>query len=264
MILWPGAMPVTLTAAGRKTLKKRVRGARTPWRDRLRAQIVLAAARGRPSARIARDLGISEDTARKWRGRFAACGLAGLEDLPRSGRPRQISAADRAAVVALACQLPAATGVLRSRWTGPELAAELAAQGLVSAPVSVTSAADPGGEPGQAVAVPVLDLSPGPGLRAEGDGDPGSVPGVSSGRAARPGRPDPVVRCQAVHSGPRPHPPDPARGTRQARAGGARVRPPRGARAARRAGRAHRRSVRLHPRDHGHRPVHGPRRAGRS
>ena len=65
------AVPVTLTAAERKTLKKRVRGARTPWRDRLRAQIVLAAARGRANARIAADLGISEDTARKWRGRFA-------------------------------------------------------------------------------------------------------------------------------------------------------------------------------------------------
>jgi transposase len=135
----PAAVLVTLTAAERKTLKERVRGAKTPWRDRLRAQIVLAAARARPNARIARDLGIGEDTARKWRGRFAARGLAGLEDLPRSGRPRQISAADRAAVVALACQLPAATGVPLSRWTGPELAVALAAQGLVSAPVSVTS-----------------------------------------------------------------------------------------------------------------------------
>ena len=42
-------------------------------------------------------------------------------------------------MVALACQLPAATGVPLSRWTGPELAAELAAQHLVSEPVSVTS-----------------------------------------------------------------------------------------------------------------------------
>jgi transposase len=124
------AVPVTLTAAERKTLKERVRGARTCWRDRLRAQIVLAAAMGRSTARIARDLGISEDTARKWRGRFAARRLDGLEDLPRSGRPRRISAAARAAVVALACQLPAATGVPLSRWTGPELAAELAARGL--------------------------------------------------------------------------------------------------------------------------------------
>jgi len=133
-----GAVPVTLSAAERKTLKMRVRGAKTPWRDRLRAQIVLAAARGRDNARIAADLGISVDTARSWRGRFAGRGLDGLKDLPRSGRPRRISAAQRAAVVALACQLPAATGVPLSRWTGPELATELAGRGLPG-PIPATS-----------------------------------------------------------------------------------------------------------------------------
>jgi transposase len=132
------AVPVTLTAAERKVLKKRVRGARTAWRDRLRAQVVLAAAMGRSNARIGRDLRISQDTARKWRGRFADRALEGLSDLPRPGRPRQISASDRAAVVALACQLPAATGVPLAHWTGPELAAELAARGLAS-PMSPSS-----------------------------------------------------------------------------------------------------------------------------
>jgi transposase len=135
----PAAVPVTLTAAERKTLKKRVRGAKTCWRDRLRARIVLEAARGRDNARIAAWLGASVNTVRKWRGRFAGRGLAGLDDLPRSGRPREIHEEDRAAVVALACQLPAQTGVPLSRWTGPELAAELTAQGLVSAPVSPSS-----------------------------------------------------------------------------------------------------------------------------
>jgi transposase len=125
----PRAVPVTLTAAERKTLKKRVRGAKTPWRDRLRAQIVVAAARGRANTRIAADLGISEDTARKWRGRFAQQGLGGLQDRPRPGRPRRISELTRAAVVALACQLPAATGVPLARWTGPELAAEITRAG---------------------------------------------------------------------------------------------------------------------------------------
>ena len=114
----PAAVPVTLTAAERKTLKKTVQGAKTPYRDRLRAQIVLDAARGQDNARIAAGLGVSVNTARKWRGRFADRGLAGLRDLPRAGRPRVISGADRAAVVALACQLPAQTGVPLSRWTG--------------------------------------------------------------------------------------------------------------------------------------------------
>jgi transposase len=125
----PRAVPVTLAAAERKTLKKRARGAKTPHRDRLRAQIVLAAARGQDNARIAADLRVSVDTVRKWRGRFAVRGLAGLADLPRSGRPRRISELTRAAVVALACQLPAATGVPLSRWTGPELLAEVSRAG---------------------------------------------------------------------------------------------------------------------------------------
>jgi transposase len=135
------AASVTLTAAGRKTLKKRVRGAKTPWRDRVRAQIVLAAAAGWDNARIAADVGVSVNMVRKWRGRFAAGGpdgLDGLADLPRSGRPRRITAAERAAAVALACQLPSQTGVPLSRWTGPELAAELAAQSLAGV-MSVSS-----------------------------------------------------------------------------------------------------------------------------
>jgi transposase len=125
----PRAVPVTLTAGERTILKKRARGAKTAHRDRLRAQIALAAARGRDNARIAADLQVTVDTVRKWRGRFAARGLAGLADLPRSGRPRRISELTRAAVVALACQLPAATGIPLSRWTGPELLAELTRAG---------------------------------------------------------------------------------------------------------------------------------------
>jgi transposase len=135
----PAAVPVTLTASERKILKTRVRGAKTPYRDRVRAQIVLEAARGRDNGQVAAVVGISVNTARKWRGRFAERGLAGLRDLPRSGRPRVISEADRAAVVALACQLPADTGVPLSRWTGPELNRELEDRALVSAPMAVSS-----------------------------------------------------------------------------------------------------------------------------
>jgi transposase len=129
----PRAVPVVLSAGERATLNKRIRGAKTAHRDRLRAQIVLTAARGRDNARIAADLRISVDTVRKWRGRFAGRGLDGLADLPRPGRPRRISELTRAAVVALACQLPAATGVPLSRWTGPELLAELTRAGTADA-----------------------------------------------------------------------------------------------------------------------------------
>jgi FixJ family two-component response regulator len=83
----PRAVPVTLTAAERTTLKKRARGAKTAHRDRLRAQIVLAAARGRDNARIAADLQVTADTVRKWRGRFAAAAWRGWLTCPaRAGR----------------------------------------------------------------------------------------------------------------------------------------------------------------------------------
>jgi hypothetical protein len=50
----PRAVPVTLTVAERTTLKKRARGPKAAHRDRPRAQIVLAAARGRRGHRPAR------------------------------------------------------------------------------------------------------------------------------------------------------------------------------------------------------------------
>jgi transposase len=182
----PGAVPVVLSAGERAALKKRVRGAKTAHRDRLRALIVLAAARGRDNARIAADLQITVDTVRKWRRRFAVRGLGGLADLPRPGRPRRIGELDRAAVVALACQLPAATGVPLAHWTGPELAAELAVRGLAR-PMSASSVLRiPGRAPGQAVAVPVVDLPPRPGLRGQGQDHRGPVPGLLPGPAARP------------------------------------------------------------------------------
>ena len=133
------AVPVVLSAGERTALNRRVRGAKTALPGpAARADRAGCRARAPDNARIAAGLGISVDTVRKWRGRFAGRGLDGLADLPRPGRPRRISAADRAAVVALACQLPAATGVPLAHWTGPELAAELAARGLAS-PMSASS-----------------------------------------------------------------------------------------------------------------------------
>ncbi|MER7986353.1 helix-turn-helix domain-containing protein [Streptomyces noursei] len=46
-------------------------GHRTEYRLRVRAQVVLHAARGRSNARIAQETGLHLDTVRRWRGRFA-------------------------------------------------------------------------------------------------------------------------------------------------------------------------------------------------
>src|SRR5665648_210657 len=55
-----------------------------------RARIVLAAGSGMANTAIAVQVGVSVPTVLKWRGRFAARGLAGLGDRARSGRPRVV------------------------------------------------------------------------------------------------------------------------------------------------------------------------------
>ncbi len=119
---------IVLTSEEEALLAARARSVRGPYRDRLRAQIVLAAAAGRPNVAIAAEVGVQVDTVRKWRRRFAAARLAGLKDAPRSGRPPVFTAAHRAEAIALACALPAESGVPLSRWSCPELARELAAR----------------------------------------------------------------------------------------------------------------------------------------
>jgi transposase len=53
-----------------------------------RARIVLLAAGGVPLDRIARELGVQRNVVRTWVDRYREGGLAGLQDRPRSGRPR--------------------------------------------------------------------------------------------------------------------------------------------------------------------------------
>jgi len=119
---------IVLSGEEEAVLAARARSVRGGYRDRLRAQIVLAAAAGKTNAAIAAEVGVHVDTVRKWRRRFAAARLPGLKDAPRSGRPPVFTAADRAEVIALACALPAESGVPLSKWSCPELARELAAR----------------------------------------------------------------------------------------------------------------------------------------
>jgi transposase-like protein len=124
----PSPYQIVLSSQEQAVLAVRARSVRGSYRDRLRAAIVLAAAAGQASAAIARELGVCADTVRKWRRRFAEGRLAGLADAPRSGRPPVFTAADRAEVIALACALPAESGVPLSKWSCPDLARELAAR----------------------------------------------------------------------------------------------------------------------------------------
>src|SRR5919199_247299 len=57
----------------------------------LRARIVLRCAAGIANMAVARELGVTDQTVCKWRGRFVNKGVAGLLDEPRSGVPRTIT-----------------------------------------------------------------------------------------------------------------------------------------------------------------------------
>jgi transposase len=124
---------VTVTGAIRRVLTRRAHGRKTPYRDKIRAWIVLLATRRWSNTAIAAEVGVGVDTVRTWRGRFAAQGLAGLADRARSGRPARFTPVQVAQVKALACQLPARVGAPLSRWSCPELAREAVAQGIAAA-----------------------------------------------------------------------------------------------------------------------------------
>jgi transposase len=122
---------VTLTAAERKLLKAWVCTPTAPYRQVLRAKVVLLAATGHTNSHIAGRLEVTGNTVRKWRRRFSQQGLAGLRDRPRPGRPRRFPAAVVAEAKAIACELPATRGTPTSRWSLADLREELLATGLV-------------------------------------------------------------------------------------------------------------------------------------
>lgn len=177
------ACPVRVTGSLRRVLIRRARGQTTPYRDKVRAQIVLRAAERQPNAQIAAALAVTVDTVRTWRGRFAEHGLAGLRDRPRSGRPSRFSAVQRAQVTALACQAPTAAGAPLARWSCPELARQVMDQGIAEAisPATVRRwLAREAIKPWQVVVV-----SPGPGFRGQGRAGAGPLRGSLGGPQAR-------------------------------------------------------------------------------
>jgi len=85
----PRVSPFTihLSAAQKATLDAMARKYTSPYRDVIRAKIILFAARGLGNDEIAARLDTPRQIVSKWRKRFFEEGLPGLEEQARSGRP---------------------------------------------------------------------------------------------------------------------------------------------------------------------------------
>jgi len=119
---------VEVPEADRQELQRRARSKGAPARVVERARIVLLAAKGVPGKQIAARVGCAEPTVVTWRRRYAARGLAGLEDHPRPGSPSPLPDALRDRVLELTLtQPPTAYGA--THWSSRLLAAALAAEG---------------------------------------------------------------------------------------------------------------------------------------
>ncbi|CAN5204981.1 hypothetical protein BH20ACT13_BH20ACT13_15840 [soil metagenome] len=78
---------IELSEEERRALEARARKYTLPYRDVVRAQMVLLAAQGLANDEIARRLNSRREVVSMWRKRFFEQGLAGLEERPRRGRP---------------------------------------------------------------------------------------------------------------------------------------------------------------------------------
>jgi transposase len=97
------ATALTVSDDDRTTLTTWTRSSTVPAGHAERAAIVLACADGVGTSEAARRLGLSRPTVIKWRDRFIAQGITGLDDEPRSGRPKTI---DDAAIIAATLDPP--------------------------------------------------------------------------------------------------------------------------------------------------------------
>ena len=89
----PFAPPITLAHDEQSRLESIVRAHSTPQALALRCQVILRAATpDRPSnLQVANELQCNRHTVGRWRRRYLAHGLSGLQDAPRPGRPRRFS-----------------------------------------------------------------------------------------------------------------------------------------------------------------------------
>jgi transposase len=107
--------PISLTPEEQKNLRRQQR--RALGRIAERIHYVLLFARGYPLHQIATLYQVDERTVSAWLERYRQAGVAGLDDLPRSGRPRLASAAASAEATRCLDAAPGEMGAERTTWT---------------------------------------------------------------------------------------------------------------------------------------------------
>jgi putative transposase len=150
----PAPEPITTTPRQRRVLEQLVRRHTSPPHQVRRARGILAAAHGATNAAAGRRVGMTADTARTWRRRWAAASEAVavaeaerededddralaqvicdvLADAPRSGAPPTFTPEQLCQVMAIACEPPGDSGRPISQWTPRELADEAVKRNIV-------------------------------------------------------------------------------------------------------------------------------------
>jgi putative transposase len=135
----PKPAELLLREEERKDLEELVRRYSTPQQLAKRGRMILGAAEGKRNAEIARELGVSTDTVRSWRMRWIGLQAVPLKDVsvgerltdvPRPGRPSEITAEQTCQIMALACEQPKERPI--SQWTGREIADEVKRRGIIA------------------------------------------------------------------------------------------------------------------------------------
>jgi transposase len=114
------AVEIELSEEEERRLRAVLRTPSASQQQALRARIVLRAAEGATNTQIAAEAGVSLPTVGLWRRSFSERGLDGLQDAPRSGRPRQIDDDEVQRVLAMTLEPPPDGG---THWSVRRLAA---------------------------------------------------------------------------------------------------------------------------------------------
>jgi transposase len=118
----PLSIPLVLAAPVRAELEAITRSTRSPAGLVQRARLILALADGASYTDLTARWGVAATSISRWKRRFTARGLVGLQDAPRSGRPDRLAPAVEARILALTQHAPPAP---LTQWSVRRMAARV-------------------------------------------------------------------------------------------------------------------------------------------